>query len=118
MSTQGHESPTHIPHLDSVSPETIEQFDAMPHDRQDLYKELLHHNEELAKWLRRRAVNLAPDLIEREGQTQLALELAGMILRQENIHVLEELYISKQPADHVLPKQRYIEDSLFDEAEA
>ena len=115
MSESSPESHSNVPHLDSVSPATIETFESTPHDSLDLYRDLFEHNPDLALWLRRRAERLAPDLADRERQSQLALELAGVILRQEDVNALHALFSAAEASQSSVPSHRQAPEVLFQE---
>lgn len=63
----------------SMGRPTITQFERKPTNGQQLYNDLFEQNPELAMWLRRRAVQLAPDIDDREPMAILALELFGIL---------------------------------------
>ena len=76
--------PPVTPDEDELSPlligrPTITQFEKAPTSSYKLYDELFEQNQELALWLRRRAIQLAPDIDDREVITTLALELFGIL---------------------------------------
>jgi hypothetical protein len=69
---------------------TIVQFERKPTGGRQLYDELYQQNPELAMWLRRRAVQLAPDIDDREVIATLALELFGIFNNHLTVQELSQ----------------------------
>lgn len=75
-----------------VDSATIEQFENENHELGDMYLSLFQTNPNLAMYLRRRAVEVSPDLTDREIQSKLALEIITLLARQQGVDGLERMF--------------------------
>ncbi|MEO7364015.1 MAG: hypothetical protein ABIV43_00705 [Candidatus Saccharimonadales bacterium] len=91
---------------DVIDVALIAQLESSPPSDSELYTALQHTTPAIAYWLRRRAVELNPDLKNRGADSRLALELAQILLTRttsyaeivgHEIRTIEALYADSDP---------------------